>query len=67
MLDSSGKILCAGAIVKINGGSEEGARLAATKELSKYGLAIKISMDGSIRCFVSKGKEKNPTEIFKTL
>lgn len=53
VLDSSGKILCAGAIVKIDGGSEDGGRMAATKELAKYGLAMKISMDGAVRCFAS--------------
>ncbi len=67
VLDSSGKILCVGAIVKIDGGSDEGGRLAATKELAQYGLAIKISMDGSIQCFESSGVGKEPKEIFKTL
>lgn len=67
VLDSSGKILCVGAIVKIDGGSDGGGRLAATKELAKYGLAMKISMDGSIQCFASSDTEDEPIEIFKTL
>ena len=67
VLDSSGKILCVGAIVKIDGGSDGGGRLAATTELAKYGLAMKISMDGSIQCFVNSNDEAEPKEIFKTL
>ena len=67
VLDSSGKILCAGAIVKIDGGSEEGGRLAATKELAKYGMATKISMDGSIQCFSFDDTANEVCEIFKTL
>ena len=67
VLDSSGKILCAGAIVKIDGGSEGGGRLAATKELAKYGLACKISMDGSIQCFSFNDSKKEVYEVFKTL
>jgi len=65
VLDSSGKILCAGAIVKIDGGSEGGGRLAATKELAKYGFATKISMDGSIQCFSLNDTTKEVCEVFK--
>ena len=67
VLDPSGRVLCAGAIVKINGGSDGGAREAAAKELAKYGLAMKISTDGSIQCFTNKSDKKESTEIFKTL
>lgn len=67
VLDASGKILCVGAIVKIDGGSEGGGRLAATNELAKYGLAMKISMDGSIQCFSKTNGDKNPKEVFKIL
>ncbi|MBQ7597750.1 MAG: hypothetical protein IJU56_04130 [Clostridia bacterium] len=67
VLDSSGKILCVGAIVRIEGGSEGGGRTAAAKELAKYGLAMKISMDGCIQCFASENAEKDSIEIFKTL
>ena len=66
VLDSAGRILCAGAIVRIDGGSDGGARTAAAKELAKYGLSMKISMDGSIQCFASHGQEE-PEEIFRTL
>lgn len=67
VLDASGRILCVGAIVKIDGGSEGGGRLAATNELAKYGLAMKISMDGSIQCFSKTNDNETPKEVFKTL
>lgn len=67
VLDSSGKILCVGAIVKVDSGSDEGGRMAAAKELAKYGLAMKISMDGSIQCFASPDINSEPVELFKTL
>ena len=66
VLDSAGRILCVGAIVKIDGGSDGGGRTAAAKELAKYGLSMKISMDGSIQCFASHEKEE-PEEVFRTL
>ncbi len=66
VLDSSGRILCVGAIVKIDGGSDGGGRTAAAKELAKYGLSMKISMDGSIQFFASHSQEE-PQEIFRTL
>lgn len=66
VLDSSGKILCVGAIVRIDGGSDGGGRTAAAKELAKYGLSMKISMDGSIQCY-SCNEKKEVVELFKTL
>lgn len=56
IMDCQGKILAAGAIVHVKGGSDGGGRLAATKELSQFGLAIKISMDGEITGY-SNGNE----------
>ena len=46
-----GKIIAIGAIIKIEAGSSGGGRLAAAKTLSNYGVAIKISNDGSIQGF----------------
>ncbi|MBQ6979193.1 MAG: hypothetical protein IJQ07_00950 [Clostridia bacterium] len=66
VLDSSGKILCVGAIVRIDGGSDGGGRLAATKELAKYGLAIKISEDGGIQGFSSTTPSDDAQTLFKT-
>lgn len=48
IIDSDGKILAIGAIVKLDGGSSSGGRKAATVALSKYGTAIKISNDSYI-------------------
>lgn len=46
-----GTIIAVGAIIKIEAGSTGGGRLAAAKMLSNYGIAIKISNDGSIQGF----------------
>ena len=51
LIDNQGRIIATGAIVRVNGGSDSGGRKAAAMELSKYGLAVKISMDGSIEGF----------------
>ena len=51
IVDYDGTIIAAGAIVKIEAGSSGGGRLAATKTLAKYGVAIKISMDGMMQCY----------------
>ncbi|MCW7471762.1 MULTISPECIES: hypothetical protein [Leptospira] len=51
ILSSSGKIISIGTIVKLPGGSSGGGRTAAAKELSKLGIAIKISNDGYIQLF----------------
>ncbi len=51
VLDHLGKVLAVGAIIRIPGGSTEGGRLAAAKELSKLGLGIKVSQDGGIVAF----------------
>ncbi len=62
VVNTTGKLLAAGAIVSIDGGSENGGRTAATKQLAKYGLAIKISEDGYIECYgynKDKGKVEN--------
>lgn len=51
IVNTNGKLLAAGAIVSIDSGSENGGRTAATKQLAKYGFAIKISEDGYIQCY----------------
>jgi hypothetical protein len=51
VLTRTGRVLTAGAIVKVPGGSTGGGRTAAAKQLSKLGLAIKISADGPITGF----------------
>lgn len=51
IIDSDGTIVAAGAILKIEAGSEGGGRLAAALTLGKYGVAIKISQDGLMKAF----------------
>lgn len=58
LIDGSGKILAAGAIIKIEAGSSGGGRLASVKTLSSYGVSIKISSDGEIIAF-STSKDLN--------
>ena len=61
VIDSDGDIIAVGAIIKIEAGSTGGGRLAATKTLSKYGVALKISADGSIEGY-HFDKNKNKTK-----
>ena len=63
VLSNSGEIVAVGAIIKIDAGSTGGGRLAATKTLAQYGVALKISTDGSIQCFHSN-KDKVVKPIF---
>jgi hypothetical protein len=51
ILRHTGEVVTAGAIVRVPGGSSGGGRRAAAMQLSKLGLAIKISADGPISGF----------------
>ncbi len=51
IIDHEGNILAVGAIVRCDGGSNAGARKAAAKALSHYGLGIKVSADGEVNGF----------------
>lgn len=51
IIDSEGRLIVAGAIISVSFGSDEGARSASTKKLSKYGVSMKISADGKISAF----------------
>lgn len=53
LITHDGTIVAVGAILKIDGGSTGGGRLAAAKTLSQYGLGIKVSQDGPIQGFRS--------------
>jgi len=53
----NGTILAVGAIVKIESGSEGGGRLAAAKTLAELGLGVKISQDGRVNAFSTRGEE----------
>jgi len=51
LLTHAGEVLTAGAIVRVPSGSTGGGRRAAALQLSKLGLAIKVSADGPITGF----------------
>ena len=50
LVTHTGEVLTAGAIIAVPSGSTGGGRKAAALRLSKFGLAIKISADGILRC-----------------
>lgn len=52
ILTSSGQVCSCGAIIKNDSGSSGGGRGAASKKLSRFGVAIKISTDGYIELFI---------------
>ena len=64
VIDNEGNIIAAGAILKIEAGSEGGGRLAAATTLSKYGVAIKISQDGIIKAFYPDRKNGKNKALF---
>lgn len=52
VLSSGGKIHVIGTIIKLDAsGSDGGGRTAAAKQLSQFGLAIKVSQDGYVQLF----------------
>lgn len=57
ILNEKGEICSVGAIIKNDSGSSGGGRGAASKKLSRYGMAIKISTDGYIELYLD-GKQK---------
>lgn len=55
VLSSDGTIHVIGTIIKLDGsGSDGGGRTAAAKQLSQYGLAIKVSQDGYVQLFKNR-------------
>ena len=64
IIDYDGTIIATGAIVKIEAGSSGGGRLAATKTLAKYGVAIKVSADGVMQAFIKDRRTNNIKPIF---
>lgn len=65
IIDFDGTIIAAGAILKIEAGSLGGGRLAAAKDLSKYGVSMKISQDGVIQGF--SYDKKNAIKVLFTV
>jgi hypothetical protein len=51
VLDHTGMILAAGAIVEVPAGSVGGGRLAATRSLARFGAAFKVSQDGPVTLY----------------
>lgn len=64
IIDYDGTIIAIGAIVQIQAGSSGGGRLAATKTLAKYGVAIKISADGIMQAYTKDRKNNAVKPIF---
>jgi hypothetical protein len=58
ILKRTGEVVTAGSIVRVPSGSTGGGRTAAARQLSKFGLAVKISADGPITGF------RNRKQIF---
>lgn len=56
LYDNKGDLISFGAIIRNDAVSSGGARGAASKTLSKYGLAIKISTDGYVELYVDGEK-----------
>ena len=52
ILDMDGRIISFGAIIRSSEEASGGARSAASKTLSKYGLAVKISTDGYVELYI---------------
>lgn len=51
IIDEKGKVIAVGAIIQNDSGSYGGGRGAATRKLSNYGIAVKISTDGYIEVY----------------
>ncbi|MBE7082097.1 MAG: hypothetical protein E7378_00235 [Clostridiales bacterium] len=64
IVDWDGTIITCGAIINIEAGSTGGGRLAAAKTLAKYGVALKISQDGSMQAFMNDKKSLQVKEVF---
>lgn len=54
VLNNKGELITAGAIIKVPSGSTGGGRRAAARNLSRWGIGIKISADGPIVGFKKK-------------
>ena len=65
IIDHEGNIIAVGAIVQIDAGSNAGGRLAATRTLAKYGVALKISMDSTIQCLAYDNKRQKVKTLFE--
>jgi hypothetical protein len=64
VINNDGEIIAVGAIILIETGGFSGGRLAASKTLSKYGVALKISADGQIQGFKMDRHKLRSVPIF---
>lgn len=64
IIDYDGTIIATGAILKIEAGSSGGGRLAATKTMARYGVALKVSADGIIEAYVKDKRTNMAKSIF---
>ncbi len=64
IINNEGEIVAVGAIILIETGGFSGGRLAASKTLSKYGVALKISADGQIQGFKMDRHKLRSVPIF---
>lgn len=58
LLDRTGNILAAGAILQVEPGSTGGGRTAAAKMLARYGVGIKVSQDGPVVAYSGQASEE---------
>lgn len=56
ILDPQGTVISFGAIIRSDAESSGGARGAASRTLSNYGMAIKISTDGYVELYLNREK-----------
>jgi hypothetical protein len=65
VLSHRGEVLAVGAIVKVESGSDAGARKAAAKALAKMGFGVKISADGGVVGFCGDGADQEVRRVFE--
>jgi hypothetical protein len=65
VLSHRGEVLAVGAIVKVDSGSDAGARKAAAKALAKMGFGVKISADGGVVGFCDNGDSAKVERVFE--
>lgn len=56
ILDAEGNVVSFGAIIRSDTESSGGARGAASRTLSHYGMAVKISTDGYVELYLDRNK-----------
>ena len=65
ILDTDGRVMAVGAIVRVAPSSiGGGGRLAAARTLAAFGLAYCISCDGRVQGFTKNRNAKEPEEVF---